>query len=312
MMNKKPIFEFQNVSKFYGSKKVFENFSFALQADTESKMKEPNEKKTANIIALLGANGAGKTTFIKMLLGLQIPNKGSVQVHGHDPSLASTRTHLSVTPQELDFPIGVKSIEILDFVRSHYKNTLNIEELSSVFGLEKILPLAASKLSGGQKRRLALALAFIGNPNLIFLDEPTTGLDVIARKAFWEYIKSAHDKTILLTTHDLSEIEKVAHRLLFLHDGQIVFDGTVGEFKKTHTVSVKKIKFYSENTSLDALKNCEFVNTVTMSENQYIIDTYDSDCCIRSLVHNKIDFQNLHVEIPSLEESFFQISQRKI
>lgn len=310
-MNKKPIFEFRDVSKFYGSKKVFENFNLILHShDDESHAL--TTKKSANIIALLGANGAGKTTFIKMLLGLQAPTKGSIRVQGQNPIVPAARAQIGLTPQDLDFPIGVKSIEILKFVRSHYKNPLDINELSDIFELKDLLPLAASKLSGGQKRRLALAMAFIGNPKLIFLDEPTTGLDVIARKAFWQYIKNAHDKTILLTTHDLGEIEKVAHRLLFLHNGQIIFDGTVADFKKTHSVSVKKIKFYSETTSIDALKSCECINNISVADNHYIIDTYDSDGCIRSLVSRNIDFQNLYIETPSLEESFFHISQRKI
>lgn len=308
-MNKKSIFEFIDVSKCYDTKKVFENFNFSLSLDNNSKSCECHDQstnlKSANIIALLGANGAGKTTFIKMLLGLQTPNKGSVLIQGQNPALPTTRTHIGMAPQELDFPIGVKSIELLEFIRGHYKTALNIAEISEIFDLKNILSLAASKLSGGQKRRLALAMAFVGDPALVFLDEPTTGLDVIARKAFWKYIQNTHEKTIFLTTHDLNEIEKVAHRLLFLHDGQIVFDGTVAEFKKIYAVSMKKIKFYSAKISLDALKNCEFISSISVTENHYIIDTYDADDCVRSLVTHNIDFQNLHIETPSLEESFF-------
>jgi len=311
-MNKNTIFEFHNVSKHFGKKKVFENLNFCLEIDeTKTQKKILTSKKSSNIIALLGANGAGKTTFIKMLLGLQTPNTGSISVHGKDPTQADTRAHIGLTPQELDFPIGVKSHEILEFVKSHYKQALKIDDLVKVFDLKDILPLPASKLSGGQKRRLALAMAFIGNPSLVFLDEPTTGLDVIARKAFWEYIQNEQDKTILLTTHDLSEIEKVANRLLFLQNGQIVFDGTVGDFKKTHTLSLKKIKFYSDKTSIEELKCCDCINNILVSDHHYTIDTFDADACIRSLVKNNIEFQNLHIDSPSLEESFFHISQRQ-
>lgn len=303
-MSNYPILEFDNVSKNYGTKKVFEHFNLEIDPTARSRDDTPS-----HIIALLGANGAGKTTLIKMLLGLESPQHGKVRIHGHNPLHFKTRAHIGSTPQELDFPEGLKLFEILQFVQNHYKNPLAIQMLSEVFGLKNIMKMKASKLSGGQKRRLALALAFIGNPSLVFLDEPTTGLDVIARKSLWKYIQSTSDKTIFLTTHDLNEIEKVAHRLLFLQNGKIVFDGTVNDFKKDYAISLKKIKFYAENLSVSELKKIECVQNVTVSDNHYTIETSSPDDCLRALVKNSIHFQNINIEASSLEESFLNLSQ---
>ncbi len=317
-MSIQTIFEFQNVSKSYGTKKIFENFNLKLEQpnfqnsdESESSTCSAHKSQPSNIIALLGANGAGKTTFLKMLLGLEVAQKGVVKLYGQNPTEEKSRIHIGATPQELDFPDGLKVAEVLKFVQNHYKNPFNSQKLMDVFKLSEFVNNKASGLSGGQKRRLALALAFIGNPSLVLLDEPTTGLDVIARTSFWNYIKNESQKTILLTTHDLSEIEKVATRLLFLQCGEIVFDGTVAEFKKMHALSSKKISFFAENTSKEALQKIEGAINVLAQDNHYTIECYNSDEFLRALVENRVLFQNLSIEISSLEDSFLNLSQGK-
>jgi len=309
MMIKQKIFEFNNVFKSYSGKKVFEDFSLKLDIATKEVNETNQSNHSSNIIALLGANGAGKTTLLKMLLGLERPQRGKVRVFGHDPQNAKTRVNIGATPQELGFADGVKVSEVLQFVQKHYKTPLPTEKLIETFKLADFFEHKAQSLSGGQRRRLALALAFVGNSPLVLLDEPTTGLDVIARKSFWNYIQQESSKTILLTTHDLSEIEKVANRLLFLQGGEIVFDGTVSEFKKSNALSIKKIYFYCENVVLESIRSIEYVKSVVMQDNNFVIESYQSDDCIRELVKNDIHFENLHVESSTLEESFLNLSQ---
>ncbi len=311
-MKTQSVLKFQNVCKSYGTKKVFEDFNLDIDISEAQEVREAQTtlKHSSQIIALLGANGAGKTTLLKMLLGLEAPCRGHVRLYNQNPRYYKTRSCIGATPQELDFPEGLRVSEILRFVQNHYQHPLGTEKLLEVFQLSKFLTHKASSLSGGQKRRLALALAFIGNPSLVLLDEPTTGLDVIARKSFWHYIKYEACKTILLTTHDLSEIEKVATRLLFLHNGKIDFDGSVAEFKKIHSHSTRKISFYAENIATEKIKSIEYVKTVSMHENHFTIEVYESDECIRELVKHNIPFKNISIETSSLEESFLNVARK--
>jgi ABC-2 type transport system ATP-binding protein len=189
--------------------------------------------RTGEILALLGPNGAGKTTAVRLLLGLRRPDRGTARLFGLDPRRVEARRRCGATPQETDLPDTLRVHEIVDFVRAHFEHPLTTSTALDRFGLAAIADRQAGGLSGGQRRRLAIALAFAGDPEVVFLDEPSAGLDPGARRSLWESVLgfAAHGRSILLTTHDLHEAEALADRVVLLDDGRVVRDGTVAEIR---------------------------------------------------------------------------------
>jgi ABC-2 type transport system ATP-binding protein len=187
-----------------------------------------------DVAALLGPNGAGKSTAIAVLLGLRVPDAGTARLFGLDPRRAEARREVGVAPQETAFPPTLRVAEILELVRRHYAAPLALPKLSERFGLERVLRRQLGGLSGGERRLVALALAFVGRPRLLVLDEPTTSLDAEARFRVWHATR-AHARaggTVLLTTHHVDEAEALAQRVVLLEAGAVVADGTVGELKR--------------------------------------------------------------------------------
>ncbi len=185
------------------------------------------EVRSGEVLALLGPNGAGKTTALALLLGLRRPDSGRVELFGRDPRLPRARSAVGVTPQETGFPPTLRVGEIVDFVRAHFERPAPAAELLARFELDQLVRRQAGGLSGGERRRLSVALAFAGRPRLLVLDEPTTGLDVSSRRAVWSEVKSyaAGAGTVLLTTHHLEEAEALASRVVLLAGGRVVADG---------------------------------------------------------------------------------------
>jgi ABC-2 type transport system ATP-binding protein len=183
------------------------------------------------VLALLGPNGAGKTTALSLLVGLRRPDSGRAELFGRDPTEPVARAGIGTTPQEHGFPQTLRVGEILDLVRAHFSRPAARGDLLGRFDLVEIAGRQAGGLSGGQRRRLAVALAFAGNPRAVFLDEPTTGLDVESRLAVWDEVRaySASGGTVLLTTHHLEEAERLASRIVVLAGGRVVADGTASE-----------------------------------------------------------------------------------
>ena len=297
-MQNNPILEFLKVDKFFSQKQILNQISFSVFP--------------GQIIALLGVNGAGKTTAIKMMLGQEIPTSGRVTLFGGNPKNYTSRFKVGATPQNIEFPDGIKTKELLRFVHGHYKNPHPIQFMADTFELNGFMEERGSKLSGGQKRRLALALSFIGNPEIIFLDEPTTGLDVGARKILWEFIKneSKNGKTVFLTTHYLEEIEQVATRVIFLNKGEIIVDGTVDDIKKMASTSLVKVSF--EYTGENTLSDIQYAQKITRDENKLILETSEPDNLIRELVQKNIYFTKLSIEHENLESAFLNLSKPEV
>jgi len=183
------------------------------------------------VVALLGPNGAGKTTALSLFLGLRRPDSGRAELFGSDPRRAAARQAIGATPQEGGFPLTLRVREIVDLVRAHFPRPAPRQELLERFGLEAVAGRQTGGLSGGERRRLSVALAFAGSPQAVFLDEPTTGLDVESRRAAWREIGryAADGGTVLLTTHYLEEAEALASRIVLLARGRIVAEGTSAE-----------------------------------------------------------------------------------
>ena len=216
--------ELEDVTKSFGRVRALDGVSFCVH---------PGE-----VVALLGANGAGKTTAISLLLGLRRPDAGAARIFGGDPRAPGSRRRLGATPQELAFPATLRVRELVELVRAHYRAPEEEESVLERFGLRTLAARQIGGLSGGERRRLGVALAFVGRPRLVILDEPTASLDSGARDAVWSAIR-AHASgggSLLLTTHQLGEAEALASRFVLLEAGRVAGDGTLEEALATERV----------------------------------------------------------------------------
>ena len=198
--------------------------------------------KKGELFSLLGTNGAGKTTTIKMLSGLILPTSGSIKIEDMDmkKDVFKIKEVLNVSPQETAIAPNLTVLENLEFMAGVYQikdKDKKIDELIEKFNLDEVLNKKAKTLSGGWQRRVSIAISLINDPKILFLDEPTLGLDVIARKELWKVIKSLKGNiTIILTTHYMEEAESLSDRLGIMANGSLVDIGTSSEFiKKTKT-----------------------------------------------------------------------------
>jgi ABC-2 type transport system ATP-binding protein len=211
--------EVEGVHKDYDGHVVLRGIDFTV---------EPGE-----VFALLGPNGAGKTTTLEILEGFRAPSSGTVRVLGLDPAShpLELRMRTGVVLQECGFPLHLRVGELLEAWRSFYAKPRPLDELLDIVELADDRDRTVRNLSGGQRRRLDVALALAGDPDLVFLDEPTTGFDPEARRRCWAAIENLRSlgKTILLTTHYLDEAEHLADRVAILQDGRILACGTTGE-----------------------------------------------------------------------------------
>jgi ABC-2 type transport system ATP-binding protein len=185
------------------------------------------------VVALLGANGAGKTTTVRTLLGLVKPDSGEVRLFGRDPREAAARTRMGAVLQIARVPETLRVREHIHLFSSYYPSPMPMAEVIEAAGLAGLERRKFGELSGGQQKRVLFALALCGNPDLLVLDEPTTGLDVEARRALWKQIRAfvARGKSVLLTTHYLAEAEALANRVVVLDKGSVVAEGTPAEIK---------------------------------------------------------------------------------
>ncbi|HEY0160151.1 MAG TPA: ABC transporter ATP-binding protein [Thermoanaerobaculia bacterium] len=211
--------QFTNVRKSYGAVEALRGLHLTIN---------PGE-----VVALLGANGAGKTTTVRTLLGLVSPDSGEVRLFGRDPRQAAARTRMGAVLQIARVPETMRVREHIHLFSSYYPDPMPMAEVIAAAGLAGLERRKFGELSGGQQKRVLFALALCGNPDLLVLDEPTTGLDVEARRALWKQIRAfvARGKSVLLTTHYLAEAEALANRVVVLDKGSVVAEGTPSQIK---------------------------------------------------------------------------------
>jgi len=214
-----PVAEMRGVTKRYGPVEALRGIDFSI---------EPGE-----LVALLGPNGAGKTTAVRILLGLAAPTSGEASVFGRHPASRAAKLRRGALLQLAKVPETLTVREHVELFSSYYEKPLPVAETIAAAGLKGIENRLYGDLSGGQKQRVLFALAICGNPDLLFLDEPTVGLDVEARRALWARIRAfvARGGSVLLTTHYLDEADALAHRIVVIDQGKVIAAGTPAEIK---------------------------------------------------------------------------------
>ncbi len=185
------------------------------------------------IIALVGENGAGKSTLIKIMNNLTRASSGDIQIFGQSPTDKNLRNRMGVMLQDNITLHRIKVRELLSLAASYYDHPISSTELVEMMHIEELAEKKITELSGGQKRKVNFALSLVGNPNIVFLDEPTASMDAKSRKDLWGIVSDLkkRGKTILVTSHYLEELENIATRILILQDGVIAFDGTLQELR---------------------------------------------------------------------------------
>lgn len=232
-----PLAQLRGARKRYGAVQALDGVDLSLHA--------------GEVLALLGANGAGKSTAIALLLGLLKPDAGSAELFGRTPDTLVARQRIGVMLQSAGIPDNSKVSELLNLTRSYYPMPRSVADCVALAGLDGLLERRYGRLSGGQQRRVQFALAICGNPQVLFLDEPTTGLDIDARQRMWATIRElvAAGTGVVLTTHYLEEAEALAQRVVVLHRGRVAAAGTMHDVR-AH-VSQRRIRCLS---ALDAAR----------------------------------------------------------
>ncbi|HSU18159.1 MAG TPA: ABC transporter ATP-binding protein [Acidobacteriaceae bacterium] len=284
------------------------------------------ELRRGEIIALLGPNGAGKSTAVKLLMGLSAPTEGAVQIFGADPRLAGNRLRTGVMLQVGRAPEMLRVREHIDLMRGYYPRPLAFTEIVRTAGLEGIESRMFGQLSGGQKQRTLFALAIAGDPDLIFLDEPTVGLDIEMRRLMWAEIRSlrARGKTVLLTTHYLEEADALADRIVVINKGRVVCEGTPAEVKSmgagarpapkatsatagSQIFAVKLLRFETTLTH-ERLLTLAGVEHVDMTGGRVTLTSSAPERTLRDLFALDPQVGGLEVQTPALEDAFLALT----
>jgi ABC-2 type transport system ATP-binding protein len=291
---KNSVARLHSVTKRYGANTALNNFSFEIH---------PGE-----IVSLLGPNGAGKTTAIRLLLGLISPTSGSVRVLGRDPRDSSARTRIGAMLQVAKVPENLRVREHIDLFRSYYPHPLPASEVFRTAGLRGIEDKFFGKLSGGQKQRVLFGLALCGDPDLVFLDEPTVGMDIEARRNLWEQIRllSSRGKSVLLTTHYLEEADALASRIIVLNKGAMVSQGTPAQIK--NQVSGRRIRCVTQ-LSVEFVRRLPTVSDVLEDRNALVITASHPESVIRVMLQSDDTLRDLEVSSAALEDAFLALTK---
>jgi len=301
-----PILQVDNLVKRYGDVEAVRGVSFSVEE--------------GEVFGLLGPNGAGKTSTIEILEGLRDPDSGKISVCGLNPQTQSRelKHEIGAALQSTSLPDKLRVMEALRLFASFYKRRRNPEELLKRFGLEEKRNAFYSQLSGGQKQRLALAMALVNDPRVVFLDEPTAGLDPQVRREIYDIIEELRQekKTILLTTHYIEEAEKLCDRVAIVDHGKVIALGTPRELKQ-HSGAVTRITVRMAKPETNgALSTLEGVSECRAEADDYLLYSTRVPRTIVALVKHLEEQNNelvsLEISSPSLEDIFIELTGRRL
>jgi len=291
-----PLARFASVTRRYGDIVAVDDVTLEIAPGT--------------LVGLLGPNGAGKTTLLSLLQGLRRPTRGRVELFGGDPVDPRSRQWLGSTPQETALPDTLRVGEVVDYVGGHFADRVPTADLAEEFGFADLLRRQTGALSGGQKRRLAVALAFVGRPRLVLLDEPTTGLDVDARRVLWEAIRRQHleGATIVVTSHYLEEIEALAQRVIVMGAGRVLADDALPSVLAR--VGLSRVRLRTD--AGDQVAGLPGVVRREHGDAFEVLTVDDADEFVRVLVRSGLDFRDLAVRGATLEEAFLSLTDEAV
>jgi ABC-2 type transport system ATP-binding protein len=263
-----------------------------------------------DVVAMLGPNGAGKTTSISLLLGLRKPTSGKALLFGLKPDDLNARSRIGVMLQESGIPTVLKVRELVDLFRSYYPKPMARDRAIAMAGLEEKANAQVKELSGGQKQRLYFALAVCGDPDVLFLDEPTVGMDVEGRRAFIERIAEfiQMGRTVVLTTHYLEEADQLAKRVIVIDRGLVIADASPQEIKSR--VAGKRVRFTSAALTEKDLEGLP-VTTSTVVDHAVQLLTNQPEAVLRELFRRGIEISELEVSGADLEDAFISLTSHK-
>jgi ABC-2 type transport system ATP-binding protein len=283
-----------NVTHRYGSIEALSDVTFDLEA--------------GQVTALLGPNGAGKTTIVRLLAGLTRPTKGRAVLFGGDPQSVESRRRLGVMLQVARVPETLTVSEHITLFSSYYPSPLPLQTVLRLAGLDSVADRRYGKLSGGQQQRTLFGLAVCGNPGLLFLDEPTVGMDVESRRQFWSTIRdlAASGRSILLTTHYLEEADALATRIVVLNRGRVIADGTPATIKQQAAGRQIRCRTRLSEAALALLPG---VQRAALDAGGYAtLMAADSDRALRALVVADESAADIEIRSAGLEEAFLALT----
>lgn len=257
----------------------------------------------AGVLALLGPNGAGKTTFVQTALGLVRPSAGALHVFGAKPGDHAIKTRIGVMMQDTDLADTLTGRELLELFASYYPDPADLDDLIERCALTDFVKLRYGQLSGGQKRRIQFALSLVGQPDLLFLDEPTTGLDIEARRALWAVVRevAANGTLVVLTTHYLEEADALADRVVVLQNGRIIADDTADGLRTRLGGAVISCVTSLSDEALHALPG---LIAMTRSGRKVRLQVSESVAFLKALLSADSALSDLSVAQPTLEDAF--------
>src|SRR6202158_1472384 len=259
------------------------------------------------VVAMLGPNGAGKTTSISLLLGLRKPTSGKALLFGLNPDHLDARSRVGVMLQESGIPTVLKVSEIVDLFRSYYPKPMARDRAIAMAGLEEKTNAQVKELSGGQKQRLYFALAVCGDPDVLFLDEPTVGMDVEGRRSFIERIAEfiQMGRTVVLTTHYLEEADQLARRVVVIDRGVVIADASPEVIKSK--VAGKKVRFVAPEIHEKNLEGLP-VTAVTIKDGRVQLLTNQPESVLRDLFQRGVEISDREVSGADLEDAFIALT----
>ncbi len=291
-----PVLELRGVTKRYGDLEALRGVDLAV--------------RRGEVVAILGPNGAGKTTAISILLGLRAPTSGTVSVLGGAPGDPAIRARVGAMLQESGVPGTLTVAELVDLFRGYYPAPRPRAALLAAAGLSDVADRRVRTLSGGQRQRLYVALALAGDPEIVFLDEPTTGMDVESRRRFWDVIGAlaAEGTTVLFATHLLEEADALATRIVVVDRGKIVRDGTPAEVKARAGGATIRLR---ADVAPDVLAAWPGVLRVGRSGARLEIVAREPQEVLRRLFADGIHVEEISIEEHALETAFLDLTSQE-
>ena len=295
-MESKKVIEIKNINKQINKKRILNNISFNIFE--------------GDCVALIGPNGAGKTTLMNCLLGNKFVDSGSIKINNLQPTNNKLKKSVNVLPQENVVPQKLKVKELIDFVKKLYKDHLSDEEIDNLLRFDnKLKETFASKLSGGQRRLLSFVLSLIGKPSILFLDEPTAGMDTSTRIRFWEIVNTLKNDglTIIYSSHYIEEVEHTADRILVLNKGELIRDTT------PHAMRAEEVeKFFTLPIKfLEVIENNPEIYNLEIKRDSFNFLTKKTDLIWNTLQKSGCTLNDLEIQNRTLLDSIFNTTKEQ-